>query len=266
MDPQDSSLPDTNDFGALINEAVAKAVSASMSKMSKNFETTVQNMVYKSFLAHSAGDSRKRKLMEVDIQKPSDGAFLAGEVSSPRAEDEFPPRPPSEEGNSKVSGKCKSKTKHSVSAPKQIVISHISDTDDDIGDADESGDVSDIWGTQSQAFPAKKPKLDVSDQFFVKTVLDADDQRKEKGEDAEVDGSEEHSGFMLVNANGALEELEEVPEMHESGALEDLEEEPALHEIYTRKSLKEVGKTMCRVQRDRRVPAYLQDCIKDQDK
>ncbi|KAJ1166506.1 hypothetical protein NDU88_006906 [Pleurodeles waltl] len=174
MDRQDSSLPDTNEFGVLINEAVAKAVSASMSKMSKNFDTTVQNMVYKSFLAHSAGDSRKIKLKDLYIQKPSNGAFLTGEVSSPMAEDEFPPRPPSQEGNSKVSGKCKSKTKHSVSAPKQIVISHISDTDDDIGDADEADDVSDIWSSQSQASPAKKPKLDVSDLFFAKAVLDAD--------------------------------------------------------------------------------------------
>ncbi|KAJ1184457.1 hypothetical protein NDU88_001263 [Pleurodeles waltl] len=179
MDRQDSSLPDANKFGAFINEAVAKAVSASMTKMSKNFETTVQNMVYKSFLAHSAGDSRKRKLKDLYIQKPSDGAFLTGEASSPMAEDEFPPRPPSQEGNSKVfSGKCKSKTKHSVSAPKQIVISHISDTDDDIVDADEVDDVSDIWGSQSQASPTKKPKLDVSDPFFAKTVLDADGRRE----------------------------------------------------------------------------------------
>ncbi|KAJ1160824.1 hypothetical protein NDU88_001317 [Pleurodeles waltl] len=157
-----SSLPDSSEFGAFINEAVAKAVSASMTKMSNNFETTVQNMVYKSFLAHCAGDSRKKNVKDLYIQKPSDGAFLTGEASSPTAEDEFPPRPLSQEGNSKVfSGKCKSKTNHSVSAPKQIVISHISDTDDDIGDADEADDVSDIWGSQSQASPIKKPNLDV---------------------------------------------------------------------------------------------------------
>ncbi|KAJ1151854.1 hypothetical protein NDU88_004633 [Pleurodeles waltl] len=174
MDPQDSSSSNINDFGTLINETVAKAVSASMSKMSKNFETTVQNMVHKSFLAHSAGDSRKRKSKDLYIQKPSDGAFLAGEVSSPRDEDEFPPRTPSQEGNSNVFSKYKSKSKHSVIAPKQIVISHISDTDEDVGDADEADDASDIWGSQSQASPAKKPKLNVSDPFFAKTVLDAD--------------------------------------------------------------------------------------------
>ncbi|KAJ1139646.1 hypothetical protein NDU88_006013 [Pleurodeles waltl] len=53
------------------------------------------------------------------------------------------------------------------------------DTDDDIGDADEAVDVSDIWGSQSQASPAKKPKLNVSDLFFAKTVLDADGSHKD---------------------------------------------------------------------------------------
>ncbi|KAJ1187266.1 hypothetical protein NDU88_004044 [Pleurodeles waltl] len=155
MERQGSSvLPDSNKIGAFINEAVAKAVSATMTKMSRNIETTVHNMVYKSFLAHSAGDSRKRKIKDLSTQKPSDGAFLTGEVSSPLTEDEFPPRPPSQEGNAKaVYGKCQTKTKHTGSAPKQIVISHISDIDDDIGDADEADDVSGIWGSQSQASP-----------------------------------------------------------------------------------------------------------------
>ncbi|KAJ1159923.1 hypothetical protein NDU88_000427, partial [Pleurodeles waltl] len=119
--------------------------------------TTVQNMVHKSFLAHSAGDSRKGKSKDLYIQKPSASAVLTGEASSPMDEDEFPPRPPSQEGNSNVFSKCKSKAKHSITAPKQIVISHISDTDDDVGDADEADDASDIWGSQSQASPAKKP-------------------------------------------------------------------------------------------------------------
>ncbi|KAJ1196442.1 hypothetical protein NDU88_000313 [Pleurodeles waltl] len=155
MERQDSSaLPDSNEIGAFVNEAMAKAVSATMTKMSKNIETTVYNMVYKSFLAHSAGHSRKRKMKDLSTQKPSDGAFLTGEVSFPLTEDEFPPMPPSQEGNSKaVYGKCKTKTKHTGSVPKQLVISHISDTDDDVGDADEADDVSDIWGSQSQAYP-----------------------------------------------------------------------------------------------------------------
>ncbi|KAJ1204872.1 hypothetical protein NDU88_000310 [Pleurodeles waltl] len=168
-----SDISGNKDFGAFINEAMTKAMTATMSKMSKNIESSVQNMFYKSFMAHSAGDSRKRKYK--DLSRQNDGALLTGEVSSPMTEDEMPPGPPSQEGNvEQVPGKRKSKTKNTIPAPKQIVISHISDTDDDVGDTDDGGDDSDMWGSLSQASPPKKPKLDVSNPFSAKIVLDSD--------------------------------------------------------------------------------------------
>ncbi|KAJ1144781.1 hypothetical protein NDU88_011076 [Pleurodeles waltl] len=180
MEIQDSfpNLSDNKEIAAFINEAVAKAVSATMNKMSKNIENSVLNMVYKSLMAQSAGDSRKRKNKDLSVQKPSDGAFLTGEASSPTIEDEMPPRPPSQEGNSKnVYGKRKSKTKNVISAPKQVVITHISDTDDDVGDMDDLDDDTDLWGSLSQASPPKKPKLEVSDPFSAKIVMDSENRR-----------------------------------------------------------------------------------------
>ncbi|KAJ1140014.1 hypothetical protein NDU88_006375 [Pleurodeles waltl] len=138
-----SEISSNKDFGAFIIEAMTKAMAAIMSKMSKNIESSVQNMFFKSFMAHSAGDSRKRK--NKDLSRQNDGALLTGEVSSPMTEDEMPPGPPSQEGNSEqVSGKRKSKTKNTLAAPKQVVISHISDTDDDVGDMDDMDDDSDV--------------------------------------------------------------------------------------------------------------------------
>ncbi|KAJ1140836.1 hypothetical protein NDU88_007174 [Pleurodeles waltl] len=154
--PPFSEFSTSNDVGAFINEAVSKAVSASMSKMSKNLESSMQNMVFQSFLAQSAGDSRKRK--NKDVVKQKDGA-LVGEVSSPLTEDDMPPRPPLKEGNIvNASGKRKSKVKNMVPAPKQVVITHISDTDEDIGDLDEDEEDSDAWGSLSQVSSPKKIK------------------------------------------------------------------------------------------------------------
>ncbi|KAJ1156872.1 hypothetical protein NDU88_009589 [Pleurodeles waltl] len=168
-----SEISGNKDFGAFINEAMTKAMAATMSKMSKSIESSVQNMFFKSFMAHSAGDSRKRK--NKDLSRQNDGALLTGDVSSPMTEDEMPPGPPSQEGNSdQVSGNRKSITKNTLAAPKQVIISHISDTDDDVGDMDDLDNDSDVWGSLSQPSPPKKPILEVSTPFSAKIVLDSE--------------------------------------------------------------------------------------------
>ncbi|KAJ1113151.1 hypothetical protein NDU88_001406 [Pleurodeles waltl] len=56
-------------------------------------------------------------------------------------EDKSPPRPPSKKGKLKL--KCSEKTKHVTAAPKKITVSHIADTDDDMGDLDDLDDDTD---------------------------------------------------------------------------------------------------------------------------
>ncbi|KAJ1081375.1 hypothetical protein NDU88_001557 [Pleurodeles waltl] len=58
--------------------------------------------------------------------------------------------------------------------PKQIIITHVSDTDDDFGDLDEDDDESDTGGSFSQASPFKKPKLEKPTPFSAKLILDAE--------------------------------------------------------------------------------------------
>ncbi|KAJ1176454.1 hypothetical protein NDU88_001734 [Pleurodeles waltl] len=133
--------PFGQDFSAFINDSVAKGISVTMDKMKKKLESSVKSMVSKSLLAHSAGDNRKRKIKDLSslkslIKVTPDGATLTGEASSPQIEDVNPPRPPS---------KRKSKSKHVLNTPKNIVISHISNTDDDMGDVGDIDDNSDIW-------------------------------------------------------------------------------------------------------------------------
>ncbi|KAJ1081259.1 hypothetical protein NDU88_001442 [Pleurodeles waltl] len=126
----------------------------------------------------SAGDSRQRK--NKDVAKQNDGA-LVGEVSSPLIEDDMPPRLPLKEGDIvNAYGKRQFKVKNTITAPQQVVITHISDTDEDIGDIDEDDEDSDAWGSLSQASPHKKPKLESSTPFSAKLILDSEDAEQEK--------------------------------------------------------------------------------------
>ncbi|XP_069057854.1 protein FAM133-like [Pleurodeles waltl] len=144
------------DLDNFISDSVAKAIKNSMGKITKNLQSSIQDMVSKSLLAHSAGECRKRKIKDLSSQK-TDGASLTDETSSPQIEDKSHPRPPSKEGNPKL--KCSEKIKHISATPQKITISHISDTDDDMGDLDDPDDDPDIWGSQSQSFPPPQENI-----------------------------------------------------------------------------------------------------------
>ncbi|KAJ1155268.1 hypothetical protein NDU88_008002 [Pleurodeles waltl] len=144
-----------NDF---IQVSVDQAVSVPMTTLTENLAKSVLNLVSKTILAQSTGDSRKHPLPKNSAEM----ALLIGASSSQKAEDVAPHRPPLREGISttKSSAKCSMKTKH-ISSP--IVISKILDTDNEMGDAASEADKSDMDNDDPfNAPPPKKSKLSSS--------------------------------------------------------------------------------------------------------
>lgn len=161
-----------NDLRCYINESVDKAVSSSMKRISKGMENTMMSLFSKA-LAHSAGDSRKRKNIPSVSSVSTHKSSLVSESHSLMDEVSAPPRPPVKEGLSVPDGKKKSKSKH-VDIPKKLVISSIMDTDDDmdVDDYDDCGgddNFDDNFAPPSSP-PPKKAKLDA---FNFSPILDS---------------------------------------------------------------------------------------------
>ncbi|XP_078510340.1 uncharacterized protein LOC144770021 [Lissotriton helveticus] len=140
-----------------------------MSRVSRHMENSLISLMTKA-LAHSAGDSRKSKLVP-STSLPKKVSLLGREASSHLVEDVVPPRPPSKEGLKFATSKSKSKTKN-VEVPKKLVIDTIPDTDDD---DDDMGDTDDSTGLL-HLLDSPSPKKARLDAFASEPVLDSEGQ------------------------------------------------------------------------------------------
>ncbi|XP_078541434.1 uncharacterized protein LOC144826820 [Lissotriton helveticus] len=140
-----------------------------MTRVSKHMENSLLSLMTKA-LAHSAGDSRKRKLVP-STSLPKKVSLLGREASSHLVEDVVPPRPPSKEGLKVAMSKSKTKTKN-VEVPKKLVIDAIPDTDDD---DDDMGDTDDSTGLL-HLLDSPSPKKARLDAFASDPVLDSEGQ------------------------------------------------------------------------------------------
>ncbi|XP_078506433.1 uncharacterized protein LOC144764978 [Lissotriton helveticus] len=126
-----------------------------MNRVSKHMENSLMSLMTKA-LAHSAGESRKRKLVSSTITISKNVSLLSRELPSHSTEGAVPPRPPTMEGFQTV-GKSKSKSKN-VEVPKKLVIDSIPDTDDD-DDMGDTDDLADLFQINDPPSP-KKARLD----------------------------------------------------------------------------------------------------------
>ncbi|XP_078527912.1 uncharacterized protein LOC144802049 [Lissotriton helveticus] len=131
------------DLHRFINTSVEQAMEVSMKRLSKNMENSMVSMLSK-VLAHSAGDSRKRKVDHSASVHKSKKSAMVSESPSLMDEDSVPHRPPTKEGFVGSEGKKKQKSKHTESPTKKLMISTILDTDDDMPDADDLFDIFDF--------------------------------------------------------------------------------------------------------------------------
>ncbi|XP_078503873.1 uncharacterized protein LOC144762523 [Lissotriton helveticus] len=137
-----------------------------MSLVSKHMENSLMSLMIKA-LAHSAGESRKRKLVpSTTISKKV--SLLSRELPSHSTEGSVPPRPPTTEGFKSV-GKSKAKSKN-VEVPKKLIIDSIPDTDDDDDDMGDTDDLADLFQINDPPSP-KKARLDA---FASQPVLDSE--------------------------------------------------------------------------------------------
>ncbi|XP_078520393.1 uncharacterized protein LOC144785284 [Lissotriton helveticus] len=137
-----------------------------MTRVSKHMENSLLSLMTKA-LAHSAGDSRKRKLVP-STSHSKNVSLIVRESSSHSTEDVVPPRPPTKEGIKISLSKSTTKTKN-VEVPRKLVINTIpnTDDDDDLGDTD---DLADFFQLVDPPSP-KKARLDA---FASQPVLDSE--------------------------------------------------------------------------------------------
>ncbi|XP_078533864.1 uncharacterized protein LOC144820087 [Lissotriton helveticus] len=161
----DESEAFKSDLSQFINNSVETAVEASMHRVSKHMKNSLMSLMTKA-LAHSAGESRKRKLVP-STSLSKNVSHLSREFSLHTTEDVVPPRPPTKEGFKVTVGKSKTKVQN-VEVPKKLVIDLIPDTDDDdMGDTD---DLTDLFQLVDPPSP-KKARLDA---FASQPVLDTE--------------------------------------------------------------------------------------------
>ncbi|XP_078504344.1 uncharacterized protein LOC144762915 [Lissotriton helveticus] len=155
-----------NDLRNFINNSVETAVEASMNRVSKHMENSLLSLMTKA-LAHSAGESRKRKLVP-STPMTKKVSLMSRELSSHLTEGVVPPRPPTTEGFKTTVGKSKSKVKN-LKVPKKLVIDSIPDTDDDDDAMGDTDDLADLFLIDPPS--PKKARLDA---FASQPVLDSE--------------------------------------------------------------------------------------------
>ncbi|XP_078503618.1 uncharacterized protein LOC144762330 [Lissotriton helveticus] len=165
LDNEESAAFKT-DLSQFINHSVETAVEASMTRVSKHMENSLMSLMTKA-LAHSAGESRKRKLVP-STSLSKNVSLLGHESSSHLTEDVVPSGSPTKEGFKIPMSKSKSKAKH-VEVPKKLVIDTIPDTDDD-DDMGDTDDLTDFFQLVDPLSP-KKARLDA---FASQPVLDTE--------------------------------------------------------------------------------------------
>ncbi|XP_078518881.1 uncharacterized protein LOC144784063 [Lissotriton helveticus] len=154
------------DLSQFINNSVETAVNASMTRVSKHMENSLMSLMTKA-LAHSAGESRKRKLVP-STSLSKNVSLLSRESASHTTEDAVPPRPPFKEEFKVTLTKSKTKVEN-VEVPKKLVIDSIPETDDD----DDMGDTDDLADLFQPVEPPS-PKKARFDAFASQPVLDSE--------------------------------------------------------------------------------------------